>query len=109
MPRSTIGARRRLFTIETPLDAPDHFGGFIRSYRPGPLVWGALEPLASEERSEGGRVEECATHAVRLRRRPPFAPEARLALGPRRFRIRATREADATGREIVCLVEEIKP
>ncbi|MCG6122777.1 MAG: head-tail adaptor protein [Microvirga sp.] len=109
MPRSTIGARRRLFIIETPLDAPDHFGGFVRSFQPGPLVWGALEPIASDERREGGRMEEAATHRVRIRPRAPFAPGSRLALGPRRFRIRSTRESDGTGREFVCLVEEIKP
>lgn len=109
MIRSSIGARRRLFVIETPLETPDGFGGILRTYQPGPVVWGALEPLSGDERTEAGATREIATHRVRIRYRHPLGPNDRLALGPRRFRVRASREADDKRRELFCLVEEIKP
>jgi SPP1 family predicted phage head-tail adaptor len=108
MIRSSIGARRRLFVIETPLETPDGFGGILRAYQPGPVVWGALEPLSGDERKEGGATQEVVTHRVRIRYRHPLGANDRLALGPRRFRVRTSREADDKRRELLCLVEEIK-
>ena len=109
MIRSSIGARRRLFVIETPLDTPDGFGGILRAYQPGPAVWGALEPLSGDERKEAGVTKEVVTHRVRIRYRHTLGANDRLALGPRRFRVRTSREADDKRRELLCLVEEIKP
>jgi SPP1 family predicted phage head-tail adaptor len=109
MIRSSIGARRRLFVIETPLEAPDGFGGILRAYQPGPVVWGALEPLSVDERKEAGATQEVVTHRVRIRYRHALGANDRLALGPRRFRVRTSREADDKRRELLCLVEEIKP
>ncbi|HSP25986.1 MAG TPA: phage head closure protein [Saliniramus sp.] len=109
MIRSSIGARRRLFVIETPLDTPDGFGGILRAYQPGPAVWGALEPLSGDERKEAGATHEVVTHRVRIRYRQTLGANDRLALGPRRFRVRTSREADDKRRELLCLVEEIKP
>ncbi len=109
MNRSSIGERRRLFVIETPLETPDGFGGVLRNYQSGPVVWGALEPLSGDERSLAGKIEEVVTHRVRIRYRHPLAANQRLALGPRRFRVRASHDADDRRRELVCLVEEIKP
>lgn len=104
-----IGDRRKLFVIETPLDTPDGFGGFHRAWQSGPAVRGAIEPLQADERRIAGHVEERATHRVHLRRRTAPPPGARFALGPRRFRIRATQDAVAPARDLICLVEEIKP
>ena len=109
MIRSSIGARRRLFVIETPLETPDGFGGVLRAYQPGPLVWGALEPLSGDERVSAGVAQEVVTHRVRIRYRHALGPNDRLALGPRRFRVRTSRAADDRRRELLCLVEEIKP
>jgi SPP1 family predicted phage head-tail adaptor len=109
MIRSSIGARRRLFVIDTPLDTPDGFGGVLRDYQPGPVVWGALEPIAGDERREAGKTQEVVTHRVRIRDRHALGPNDRLALGPRRFRVRSSRDIDEKRREILCLVEEIKP
>ena len=41
-----IGARARRFVLELPLERPDGFGGVIRSYAPGPQLWGAIEMLS---------------------------------------------------------------
>lgn len=109
MTRTSIGARRRLFVVETPLDTPDGFGGQIRSYVPGPQVWGALELVAGDERVRAGRAEEAVTHRIRLRHRTGIPAAARLALGPRRFSLRSASDPDGRERDLVCLVEEIKP
>ncbi|GGK29837.1 phage head closure protein [Salinarimonas ramus] len=107
--RTAIGARRRLFTLDVPLETPDGFGGVVRIYQPGPRVWGAIEAVALDERERGGRPEDAVTHRVRLRHRAGIDGRMRLILGARRFAIRAASDPDGRGRETLCLVEEIKP
>lgn len=106
--RTRIGARRKLFVIETPTDLPDGFGGFTRSWQAGPAVWGALETLRFDERRIADRTEEVATHRLRLRRRAPPPAGARFTLGSRRFDLRASDTAETHERDLVCLVEEIR-
>ncbi|KAB1072824.1 head-tail adaptor protein [Methylobacterium planeticum] len=105
--RPSLGARRRRFVLETPVEEPDGFGGVIRRYVAGPLLWGAMVPLGAPERVAGGRADPVPTHQVTLRRRPGLTPAMRLACGPRRFAIRSIAEAEAGGRDLVCRVEEI--
>jgi len=105
--RPSLGARRRRFVLETPVEAPDGFGGVTRRYVAGPLLWGAMTPIGAPERVAGGRADPVPTHQVTLRKRPGLAPAMRLACGPRRFVIRSVVEADAAGRDLVCRVEEI--
>lgn len=107
--RTKIGARRKLFVIETPVDIPDGFGGVTRSWQAGPAVWGALEALRFDERRIADRTEEVVTHRLRLRRRTPPPAGSRFALGPRRFDLRASDAAEAPARDLICLVEEVKP
>jgi head-tail adaptor len=52
---ATIGERGRRFVLEVPLETADGFGGVVRSYQPGPQLWGALEMLAGAERIRAGR------------------------------------------------------
>jgi len=103
-----IGARSRRFVLEVPLEMPDGFGGVIRSYRPGPQVWGAMEMLSGSERIRAGRPEQCLTHRVTLRYRDGVTGAMRLTSGLRRFAIRAASDPDGSRRDLVCLVEEIK-
>ncbi|MGU3536716.1 head-tail adaptor protein [Methylobacterium sp. A54F] len=105
--RLALGARRRRFVLERPVDEPDGFGGRLRRYVAGPLVWGAIEPLGQAERSRGGRSDSVATHRITLRARPGLAPEMRLAAGPRRFTIRSVGDPAERGRDLVCEVEEL--
>lgn len=105
--RVPIGARRRRFVLERPLETPDGFGGVVRRFVPGPLLWGALEPLGTAGRVRGGRADPVATHRVRLAYRTGIAPAMRLAAGPRRFVIRTAGDPDGRGRELVCQVEEV--
>ncbi|WP_336487296.1 head-tail adaptor protein [Methylobacterium nigriterrae] len=106
--RPPIGARRRRFVLERPVDEPDGFGGTYRRYVAGPLLWGAIEPLGAGERLRGGRAESVASHRITLRARPGLAPDMRLAAGPRRFLIRSVEELGPRGRDLVCRVEEME-
>lgn len=107
--RPAIGERGRRFTLELPTEAPDGFGGVIRTYQPGPRLWGAIALLAAEERDRADRPEGVATHRVTFGYRDGVTPALRLALGPRRFRIRNALDPDGRRRALVCLVEEIGP
>jgi hypothetical protein len=64
---ATIGERGRRFVLEVPLETPDGFGGIIRTFQPGPQLWGAIELLSQGERSVAAHVEAAVTHRVTLR------------------------------------------
>ena len=104
-----IGARRRRFVLELPLESPDGFGGVIRTYAAGPQVWGAIEMIRGDEQVRAARPEQSVTHRVRLRYRDGVTAAHRLASGQRRFQIRTAADPDGRRRELVCLVEEIGP
>ncbi|MER2266532.1 head-tail adaptor protein [Methylobacterium oxalidis] len=105
--RPALGARRRRFVLERPVEDPDGFGGTLRRYVAGPVLWGAIEPLGEAERLRGGRADPVATHRITLRARDGLAPAMRLAAGPRRFVIRSLDAAGPPGRDLVCRVEEL--
>lgn len=101
-----LGARRRRFVLEMPVEEPDGFGGVLRRYVAGPVLWGAISPAGARERLAGGRSDRVATYRITLRARPGLTPAMRLAAGPRRFAIRGV-DADMRGRDLVCHVEEL--
>jgi SPP1 family predicted phage head-tail adaptor len=103
-----IGARSRRFVLELPLERPDGFGGVIRSYAPGPQVWGAIEMLSGHERVRADRPEQSLTHRITLRYRDGVTGAMRLTSGLRRFAIRAASDPDGMRRDLVCLVEEVR-
>ena len=102
-----IGSRNRRFTVEVALEQPDGFGGVLRSFQPGPRVWGALEPLGGRDRVAAGRGERVATHRLTLPYREGLTSAERLSLGLRRFRVRSADDPDGRRRALVCLLEEI--
>jgi head-tail adaptor len=105
--RPPLGARRRRFVLERPLEEPDGFGGVLRRYVAGPVLWGALAPAGVVDRTAGGRTDTRPVYRITLRGRPRLDPTMRLAAGPRRFAIRAVTEPDARGCACVCHVEEL--
>ncbi|MCJ2033274.1 head-tail adaptor protein [Methylobacterium sp. J-068] len=105
--RAPIGARRRRFVLERPVEEPDGFGGVIRRFVAGPLLWGAIEPLGALERVRLGRADAVPTHRVRFTYGPAITPAMRLASGLRRFAIRTAVDPDGRRRELVCEVEEL--
>jgi SPP1 family predicted phage head-tail adaptor len=104
-----IRARARRFVLEFPLESPDGFGGVIRSYAPGPQVWGAMEMLSGTERIRADRPEQSLTHRITLRYRDGVTGAMRLTAGLRRFSIRTASDPDGSRRDLVCMVEEIRP
>jgi SPP1 family predicted phage head-tail adaptor len=104
-----IGARSRRFVLEVPLERPDGFGGVIRSYAPGPQLWGAMEMLSGAERVRADRPEQSLTHRITLRYRDGVTGAMRLTSGLRRFAIWAASDPDGSKRDLVCLVEEVRP
>ena len=111
MPHTTvsIGARGRRFVLEIPNDVPDGFGGTLRTFAPGPVLWGAIEMLSGAERVRAERPEQAVTHRVTLRYRDGVTAAMRLTCGLRRFRIKAAADPDGRRRDLVCLVEEVSP
>ncbi|MGT2482252.1 head-tail adaptor protein [Methylobacterium oryzae CBMB20] len=105
--RPPLGARRRRFVLERPLEEPDGFGGVLRRYVAGPVLWGAMAPAGTVDRPAGGRTDTLPAYRVTLRGRAALDPTMRLAAGPRRFAIRAVAEPDARGRDLICHVEEL--
>ena len=104
----SIGARARRFVLEMPLERPDGFGGVIRTYAPGPQLWGAIEMLSGTERVRADRPEQSLTHRITLRYREGVTGAMRLTSGLRRFAIRAASDPDGSKRDLVCLVEEMR-
>ena len=107
--RKPIGTRSRRFTLELPLESPDGFGGVIRTYAAGPQVWGMMEMLSGAERIRADRPEQSLTHRITLRYREGVTGAMRLSAGLRRFAIRAASDPDGSRRDLVCLVEEMRP
>ena len=105
--RPPLGARRRRFVLERPVEEPDGFGGVLRRYVAGPVLWGAIVPAGLVDRPQGGRTDALPAYRVTVRGRPALDPTMRLVAGPRRFAIRAVSEPDARGRDCVCHVEEL--
>lgn len=106
--RATVGGMGRRFTLEVPVETPDGFGGVVRSFQPGPRLWGAMTLLSGGERVRAGRPETSVTHRITFRACAAIQDGMQLALGLRRFRIASAADPDGRGREVVCLVEEIR-
>ena len=106
MTHASLGARRRRLVLELPVDEPDGFGGRLRRYVAGPVLWGSLESLGSAA-PRGGRTDRPGLYRVGLRYRSGVTPAMRLADGPRRFVIRAAADPDGRRRDLVCEVEEV--
>lgn len=99
-----LSARRRRLVLERPVDEPDGFGGRLRRYVAGPVLWGAVEPLGASAPLRGGRA---GLYRIHLRYRPGVAPAMRFADGPRRFTIRSADDPNGARRALVCEVEEV--
>ena len=82
-----------------PVDEPDGFGGRLRRYVAGPVLWGSLEALGTAA-PRGGRHDRPSLYRASLRYRPGVNPAMRLADGTRRFAIRAADDPDGRRRDL---------
>ena len=107
--RIAAARRNRHFTLELPLETPDGFGGVVRTYQPGPRLWGAMELLRTTARRRAARPEGVATHRLTFPFRDGVSSAMRLTLGLRRFQVQEAGDPDGRRRALVCLVEEMTP
>lgn len=104
-----IGALRHRLMLENPIDADDGFGGFVRSFAPGPMLWAEIAPVRAADRFVAGRNEWTLTHRVTMRRRDDVTPGVRLRFGARVFVVHAAQASAARDDRLVCQCEEIAP
>ena len=105
----SIGARARRFMLELPLEQPDGFGGVIRTYAPGPAALGRHRDALGRRAHARRQARAGLTHRVTLRYRDGVTGAMRLTSGLRRFAIRSAADPDGSRRDLVCLVEEMRP
>jgi SPP1 family predicted phage head-tail adaptor len=68
-----------------------------------------MEMLTGTERVRADRPEQSLTHRITLRYREGVTGAMRPTIGLRRFAIRAASDPDGSKRDLVCLVEEVRP
>ncbi|MFG1284502.1 head-tail adaptor protein [Xanthobacter autotrophicus] len=104
----SVGALRHRLTHQTAVDLPDGAGGIARTFLTVGVLWGAIEPLATDY----GLAEERprASRLLRLTVRAPNTVAAgdRLLHAGRSFHVEAVVDADGRGRfhHIRCREEE---
>lgn len=91
--------------IEAPVETADGAGGVVRSFAVAGRLWAKLMPVGIDDRVNADRSLGVLTHRATVRARPGLTTAHRLALGARRFRIRALREVEAN-RFLELLLEE---
>lgn len=106
MNRSSIGAMRHRFTIETPVRSTDNAGGMQELWISAGEVWGYLETAAGNETFAADKRSGRLTHAIVARQRAEFQPSHRLRLASRIFEIRAVTTEDDRRRRVRLLCEE---
>jgi SPP1 family predicted phage head-tail adaptor len=107
--RPIIGQRRLRAVLEEPMDIADDIGGVTRSFQPRISLWISLEPLKGTERAEAGRGEAAISHRIVLRWRGDVTAAMRFSAESRLFAVRALLDPDGRKRNLVCLVEEVRP
>jgi len=105
--RPSIGARRQRLTIETPADAADGVGGFMRNYTILAQVWAAIETTDAIEQFVEQRQEQSTTHIVTIRWRNDVRSEMRFDYRGRKLLIRRVIDRDQRRRFLACHCEEI--
>jgi len=92
--------------LEKPVDTPDGFGGFTRSWVSGSTFAADIVPVRAVEGEFGEGHAGLVTHRIVIRGRSDIASGNRLRLGVRIFEIRAIHDRDEDGRYLTCLVQE---
>ena len=102
-----IGRMRRRLTVMAPVEADDGAGGVVRTYEDARTVWAAVEPVAGGFRLAAGRTGQTVTHRIILRSGQALTAQHCLRDGTRTYRVRSVHAADAEGRFLVALTEEM--
>ena len=103
---SRPGRLRKRVVLEKPVDTPDSFGGFTRSWLSGATLAADIVPLRAGEGEFGEGHAGLVSHRIVIRGRSDIASGDRLRLGARIFEIRAIHDRDEDGRYLTCLTRE---
>ncbi len=103
---SRPGRLSKRVVLEKPVDTPDGFGGFVRSWVSGAVFAADIVPLRAGEGEFGEGRAALVTHRIVIRGRTDIASGDRLRLGARLFAVRAIHDAEEDGRYLTCLAQE---
>jgi SPP1 family predicted phage head-tail adaptor len=102
-----IGVMRHRVTLETPTDAQDDAGGFVRSYTPLAQLWARVENLNASEQFVEQRLEQSRKIAVTIRWRSDMQSQMRFDFRGRKLIVRSVQDVDERRRFLRCLCEEL--
>jgi SPP1 family predicted phage head-tail adaptor len=100
------GALNHEMTLEEPVETPDGAGGFTTDWTVLATIWARLEPLDPAREAWAGRDAAEQTHRITIRFRNDVKQGMRLRKLTRLFPILSVRDADETGRFLVCRTQE---
>lgn len=104
------GRLNRRLVLEEPTDLTDDQAGNTPAFMPVVEVWALAEPLAAESAERAGAVESEARWRLTVRADARITPACRFTDGPTVFDIVTVRDADGTGRYLICeALQEIAP
>jgi SPP1 family predicted phage head-tail adaptor len=93
-------------TLEEPVETPDGAGGFTAVWTSVGTLWARLEPLDPAREAWAGRDAAEQTHRITIRFRDDVKQGMRLRKSTRLFPILSVRDADETGRYLICRTRE---
>ncbi|WP_163269011.1 phage head closure protein [Chelativorans alearense] len=100
------GRLRTELVLEAAVTAADGAGGHTESWQEVATVFAHVEPVRATNFFGAGQAHEEVTHRVTLRFRDDVASGMRFVKEGRVLEIVTVRDADETGRYLVCRVRE---
>lgn len=100
------GRLRTELALQTAATPPDGAGGHTEDWQEVATVFALVEPVGAASHFAAGQAHEEATHRVTLRFREDVASGMRFLKAGRALHIVTVRDADGTGRYLVCRVRE---
>lgn len=92
--------------LEEEIAAPDGAGGHTQSWQEVATVFAQVEPIRTEIVFGAGQAHEYVTHRITMRYRDDVRSGMRLRKQQRAMAIVGVRDADGTGRYLICRVRE---
>jgi SPP1 family predicted phage head-tail adaptor len=100
------GRLKHEMTLEEPVETSDGAGGFTTVWTSVATLWARLEPLDPAREAWAGRDAAEQTHRITIRFRDDVKQGMRLRKSTRLFPILSVRDADETGRYLICRTRE---
>ena len=102
------GHLRHRIAIQTDTETRDSDGGIVHNWSTDETVWGAVNPVAGDEKIDGQRYVSTATHKITIRYYSgQLTPSQRLVFGLRIFGILSIMNKYERDREIQLICKEL--